>query len=243
MSHYLGIVTAYAAAAVLVWLAALLHPESIPAAREYNPGKRVMQLGLFLLAVVGAAVLQLLEGRRWLLPNEDPLTAPLNQLIIFLPLVIYLVAQRRPAAALVPVRGLLRSVAGGTALALISLAAYLSARGNWDQLPELAAGIFSADKADRFTQMLLLDLGLGTLIALLIGGWSRKVALVTLAGLVLLIHIGAASMAGFGPEGAGGVLLGSAVAFGLLSAIVHTRNIAWFWPVHAMLGMLLIVGS
>lgn len=243
MSHYLGIVTAYAAAAVLVWLAALLHPHSIPAAREYEPRQRIMQLGLFLLAVVGTAVLQMLEGRGWLLPDGAQLTAALNQLIIFLPLVIYLIAQRSPAAALVPVGGLLRSLAGGVALALAALAAYLSARGTWDGLPDLAAEMFSADQGDRFVQVFMLDLGLGTLLALLSGGWSRKIALIVLAGLVLLIHVGSASMLGLGLEGFGGVLLGSAVAFGLLSAIVYTRNIAWFWPVHAMLGVLLVVGA
>ncbi|MEL1249555.1 hypothetical protein [Aurantiacibacter gilvus] len=241
MSHYLGIVTAYAAAAVLVWLAALLHPESIPAAREYSPKHRVMQLGLFVLAMIGAAVLQLLENQGLLLPDSDPLDAALNQLLIFMPLVIYLIAQRSPAAAMMPVNGLLRSLAGGVALALIALAAYLSGRGAWEDLPDLAARMLSVDRADRFAQLFFLDLALGTLLALLSGGWSRKLALIVLGAIVLLVHIGVARLAGIGFEAIGGVLLGSAVAFGLLSAVIYTRNIVWFWPVHAMLGVLLLL--
>ena len=239
MSHYLGIVTAYAAAAVLVWLAALLHPESIPAAREYSPKHRITQLCLFLLALAGVAVLRVLEGHGWLLPDSDPLTAALNQLLIFMPLLIYLIAQRRPAAAMVPVQGLLRSLAGGTALALVTLAAYLSARGNWEDLPELAVTLFSAEQAGRLMQVFMMDLTLGTLLALLSGGWSRKVALIVLAALVIVVQVGA----GFRFEGIGGVLLGSVVTYGLVSAIVYTRNIAWFLPVHALLGVLLLLGD
>lgn len=243
MTHYLGIITAYAAVAVLVWLAVLLHPESIPATRDYLPRNRILQLGLFVLATVSVAVLQGLVSHGWLLPKENPLAAALNQLLIFLPLLIYLIAQRTPAAALVPVHGLLRSLAGGIALSLVALAAYISARDIWAGMPELAASVFSPNQADRFVQLLMLDLGLGTLLALLSGGWSRKVAIGGLAVLVLLGHIGAAYSAGLGVGAAGGVLLGSLVAFGLLSAIVYTRNAVWFMPVHAVLGVLLVVGG
>lgn len=243
MSHYLAIITAYAAVAVLVWLAALLHPESIPAAREYALNNRILQLGLFLLAVAATAALQVVENRGWLLPDDDPTTAALNQLVIFFPLVIYLIAQRTPAAALVPLQGLLRSLAGGVALSLVALAAYIAARGTMEFAPELVGRVFAADQIDRFAQIMLLDLGLATVLALVIGGWSRKVAFFVLCAMVILTHVVAGYHAGQGLDAAGAVLLGSAVGIGLLSAIIHTRNAAWFLPVHAMLGVLLFVGD
>lgn len=243
MSHYLGIVTAYAAAGVLVWLAALLYPQSIPAAREHLPKQRTLQLGLFLVAMAGTAVLYWVEGRGLLLPTEDPLSAALNQLLIFLPLLIYLIAQRTPAAAFVPINGLVLSLAGGVALALVALAAYFAARGNWESLPYTTSRLFAADQADRYVQVLLFDLMLGALMALLSQGWSRKVALTVLGIIIFAAHVAAAMHTGYGVEAIGAVLLGTAVAFGVLSAIVYTRNVAWFLPFHGLVGVLLFVGD
>lgn len=243
MSLYLGLVTAYGAAAVLIWMVALLRPEAIPAARDHMPQNKILQLCLFLLAIAGAAVLQVMESRGWLLPTDDVLATALNQLLIFLPMLIYLVAQRSPAAAMVPSNGLLKSLAVGVLLTLTALAAYLSARDALGTLPDLVGRILSVSQVERFMRVLMLDLTVATLMALLAGKWSRRTALVTLALLVLAAHVGAAYHAGFGIDAVWGVLLGSAAGFGLMAAIVYTRNIVWFLPLHGVLGVLLFVGD
>lgn len=243
MTHFLGIVTAWSAVAVLAWLAALLHPRLIPPAPDYVPARRWWQAGWMVAVGAAVALLQHLATRGWLLPDRIAFAGVANQLLIFLPVLIYLLSQRRLAAALIPKGGVLASLAFGATLALAALAAYLLAHDALGQLPDLATGMFTSAQLGRMTQFLLIDLSLASLLALLAGGWPQRTVMIVLALLVMAVIVLAALVMDDPLSELAGLLLVAAVSMALVTAVVHTRNVVWLMPPHLMIGLLLAVGD
>ncbi len=240
MTQYLGIITAYGAAAILAWLAALLYPRLIPAAAPYPVDRRWQQLGLFALSVMLSFGLGRWQRQGLLLPADNSLFAIVNQLIVLAPVLVYVVSRRNRAAVLLPQKHVPRSLAIGIGMALLALAAYFSTTNSWSHLPAMASSFRIGSDAEIMVRTLLQSVAVAAFLALLAGGWSKRVALGLAALLIMAIHISPLLANGFSSEWLMAVLIHLAVGLGVFSAILATRNIVWFWPVFAALSLLQI---
>lgn len=238
--QHLGIITAYGAAAILAWLAALLYPRLIPTAAPYHPRKRWLQAGLFTLAVLLSFAICAWQKSNLALSDGSLLLASFSLLATFGPILIYIASRRDRAAVLIPQRHVLRSLLIGIALGLLALAAYFSTTSSWGDLPAMAGALSLASDGKIIVRTLLQSLALAAFLALLGGGWSQRIALALAAICIFAIHVSPLLSNGFSAEWLVALLVHLAVGLGIFSAILATRNIVWFWPVFAMLSMLQI---
>ena len=240
MTQYLGIITAYGAAAILAWLAALLYPRLIPAAADYRIDNRWQQAGLFALATLVSFGIGSWQRQGLLLPDGNPLFGILSQLLILSPILAYIASRRSRAAALVPQRNVLRSLAIGIVLALLALGAYFSTTSGWGDVPAMVDSLAFGADAEILVRTLLQSFAVAAFLALLAAGWSKRVALGLAALFILAIHVPPLLSNGFSAEWLVAILVHLAIGLGIFSAILATRNIVWFWPVFAMLSLLQI---
>lgn len=239
MTQYLGIITAYGAVGLLAWLLALLYPRLIPATAEYRTSSRWRQMALFAAATAIAVVLASLVESDLFLAQNDPLLAAANQCVIFAPLLGYFVIYRSRTLVMIPGGNTIRSLAVGVGIAVCALAAYYSAADQWGSLPRLGNALFSLAAVEIAVRALFRCLFIAAFLSLVSSGWSKGVALGLAGFAVALTQIPGLLEDGF--SAAWFALLAAHVALvaGLLSAILATRNIVWFWPVFTVLNLLL----
>lgn len=238
MTHYLGIISAYAAVAILAWLTALLYPRLLPAAPVRVVRKRWR--GAAELAAVFALIFALsrLASDGSLLAGEDPLAASANLVIVFAPILVWLALKQERAAVLVPAKGLGRSLLIGTVFSLCGIAAYFSTRSGAVDLSLPGAPDLATDAAVLVLRSALRSLVLAAFLAFVADAWSARVA-VAIAGLgMAATQVPSLLQDGFTAEWLVIMLAHVALVTGALSAILATRNIVWFWPVLALLGLL-----
>ncbi|WP_338241030.1 hypothetical protein [Aurantiacibacter hainanensis] len=238
MTHYLGIITAYGAVAILAWLLALLYPRLIPAAGEYAVDARWRKAGLFLLALAVAIGLSRLRAQGWLLADGNVWLSAVNQLLVIVPFLVFILYMRSRAAALIPDRHILRSLAVGAMLAIPALLAFYSSVDGWQTIPALLDALTLGDTAAIALRSLLRCLVVGAFLALVAGGWSGRTALALAAIAIAATQIPSLLDGGFSAEWLVVLIAHVALVVGLLSAILVTRNIVWFWPVLVALNLL-----
>lgn len=239
MTQLLGPMTAYGAIAIMAWVAVLLYPRLIPSAAVARLDRRWRWARGFALALAASIGLNWLHGRG-LLPADDSIPGALtNRLLIYAPLLAFIFARRSLAAALLPKRGLLRSLGIGAALGLAALAAWLWVAGSPGGFGAFATGLAQPATAVLVLRTLLFDLALGAALALLADGWSQRVALLVTTVAVLGTHLALSLAGGLDGGEVAGSLAAGAVALGLFSAILASRNAAWFFPVHLLLSLAL----
>ena len=123
MSDYLGIITAYSAAALLAWLAVLLYPRLLPAP-EWQPIRHRWRTAAFLaLAAAATASLIYLRNAGNGIAGMDPVSAALGDLLLFVPAGAYIIYVRSRAALLIPQKNIARSLFIGICLSLAAIAA------------------------------------------------------------------------------------------------------------------------
>ncbi|RIV87824.1 hypothetical protein [Aurantiacibacter zhengii] len=238
MTLYLGIITAYGAVAVLAWLAALLYPRLIPATAPTFVDHRWKTAGLFALATAGMATLSFMAGRGFLVTGDSAAVAVLNQIVIFAPVIAYALYCRTPALVLVPRKNTARSLAIGLGIAILGLTAFYSSIGRWDDLPLLGSTVLSGEAISIAARSLLRCLFVGAFLALVAEGWSKRTALLLPGLAIALLQLPALFEDGFSAGWLGLLVAHVVLVAGLLSAILATRNIVWFWPVLAVLNMM-----
>ncbi|WAT19023.1 hypothetical protein OZN62_05510 [Aurantiacibacter sp. MUD11] len=237
MTHYLAIITAYSAVAVLAWLAALLQPAFIPPAAARALDRRWLAAGQFALAILAVVALRMLHDRGWLLPETGVLSATFNQVLQYLPIIAYLAVQRSLAAAFVPAKGALPSLATGVVLAVVAALAYFSVRNDWGELPHAVDALFTTETVAPALALGLQDLTIAALLALIADGWSRRTALVAAIAVFAVIHLPIMFADGVDMGGILAALANTAVVAGTVSAVLVTRNVLWFLPPHLVLAL------
>lgn len=235
--HYVGIITAYAAVAVLAWLAALLQPTLLPSADARSLDRRWWAVGQFAIALLGITALNMLDNRGWLLPERGPWLAVVTEMLIFLPILAYIAAQRSCAAALVPARGVPQSLVTGIALALIALLTYLLALNSVGRIPQAVGGLFSMDNLAPAVGLVMQDIAIAALLALIADGWSRRVSLICALAVFAAIHVPFMFAGGVQAGEVVAALTNAAVVAGIVSSILVTRNLLWFLPAHIVLAL------
>lgn len=238
MTQYLGIITAYGAIAVLAWLAVLLYPRLIPAAGEYHVDNRWREAVLFAAAVAISFALSFLRSGDLLLPGGNPLVIAANQLLVLVPVLIFIVTRKNRAALLIPQKHVLRSLAVGLGLAILALLAYFSSTNSWDELPLYLETLATGEALRIVLVNTLRCLTVAAFLALVANGWSIRVALGLAALAIAATQIPSLLESGIDAEWLGVLITHVLLVLGLLSAIHATRNIVWFWPVLILLNLL-----
>ncbi|MGB3797734.1 MAG: hypothetical protein WA957_15700 [Alteraurantiacibacter sp.] len=238
MTHYLGIITAYGAVAVMAWLAAMLYPRLIPASAAMDYKSRWRQAGFFLVAVAASFAIAGMN-RRGLLLSAGSLAAGLAmQLIASLPLLAFIAIQRNRSAILVPQKSNLRSLAIGVGVAVLAVAAYFLSTGRWEGLPLLAQTASSGEAITIALRTVLRCVLVAAFLALVADGWSIRAALGIASLAIAATQVPSLLADGFTIGWLGMLVMHVALVTGLLSAIYVTRNIVWFWPVFFALNLL-----
>lgn len=238
IDHHVALFAGYGAVIVgrLALHRAIGKPEPAPRAEFERPWREVGYA--FIAAVLVIGVGQLWQnGVR--LPETNPVFSALNQLFIFLPIVLLLVVRRQhPATAWFPLSRVHWRLALGGALAAIALQAFDLAAPESLGLGSRLQHTFRFENLDELTQVGLEDLSIGVLLVRL-GAALRREWVV--AGLVAALfasgHI-PAMVHGEAALGDFALLLGDvALGLGVCRTVQVTRDLWWFWPVHFALDM------
>lgn len=239
MTQTLGIITAFGAVAVLAWLAVLLYPRLIPSAAPLAGENRVRPAILFIVAAALAFGIAMTVGAGGPLAGDDPISLTLAQVAIYTPFIALAGFLRTRAALLVPQRNTLRSVAIGIGITVLALAAYYSSTDGWKHVPLLGDALLSGNAAAIALRSTLRCLVVGMFLAVFSAAWSMRAVLLIGAVAIALTQVPSLLAEGFSAAWLGVLIAHVALVTGLLSAILATRNIVWFWPVLAGLNLLL----
>ena len=235
MTDYLGIIAAYGAVAIIAWLLALLYPRLLPASGAHAVDRRWFQAGYFLLAFAAMIGLSWLRARGWLLPDANVLSIALNHILVATPVLAYVATKRNRAAVLIPDRHVLRSLAVGCLLAVPASLAFFSTADAWHRIPSMVEALAFADLAEIVVRTLLRCLVVGALLALVAAGWSGRTAVVLAGIAIAATQVPSLLEGGLSAEWMAVLVAHVALVCGLVSALVVTRNIVWFWPVFLVL--------
>lgn len=236
--HYLGLLAGYAAAGVLILVMQRLLPPSVLSLPAPQVSRPWLDLALLLLAVAAALGIGQAYSADLLFDHGNPILESLNQLAIFSPILIVLML--RPggiSSAFLPLRGAL-GLPVGIVVAGVSLLAYAAARGFPEEYAALAQSVVAPKNAKLLVQVALEDIAIAALLTRLVVITGRPAAIVVVAVLFAAAHvpamlakdvIGAEEWIGLAGDTVIGVLI--------LSAILMTRSIWWFVPVHFAMDM------
>ena len=242
MGHYIGLIAGYGVAMIIFWalwggVKPLRRALPAPVLKLERPW---LELSLVLLAAIGViAVGQLYIADR-LLPDRGELLQSLNQLLIFAPLLILLFWRGNiQAGAFLPWRGAAPGLALGFLLAGAGVAAYVVARGlGGVELNAVFATFARPDNISYIVQIFLQDLAIAAVLARLmaLSGW--RLSLVLIAILFQLAHIPPFLAGGATLTDLGALFLDTGIGLLVFGAIIASRSIWWFWPLHTAMDLL-----
>jgi hypothetical protein len=125
----------------------------------------------------------------------------------------------------------------GLVLAGIALLAYFYARGAPNELPGFLAFLPSPRHLPHLMQVLLQDIGIAAFLARLSAGLGRVGATALVAILFQASHAPAKLAQGATLQSLSSLAIDTMLALIVLSAVIVTRSIWWFVPVHLALDM------
>src|SRR5262249_34093369 len=126
----------------------------------------------------------------------------------------------------------------GTAIAGVSLCAYAIARGIPAQIPDLAASLLAAKHGPDFVQVILEDIAIAAFLSRLSIVGGRWAAIGIVAALFAAAHIPAMmAKQTLGMSDWAGLVGDTTIGVLILGAVLSTRSIWWFMPVHFVMDM------
>lgn len=240
--HGFGLCVGYATA-VCGWLAAWALMPALWPPREPVPFRRPwLEVLWVLIALGGVLLIGQLYVRGVRLPATGilgPLAEALNQAFIFLPLPLLLLFRRQGLSTAwitttrVPIR-----LAVGFAIALLTLTAYLAARGQLGNWATAVTQVYAPKRIGIAAQVFFEDLAIAmAMVRLSAAMKNRAAAAVVAAALFAAGHIPALWAGGVAP----GAMLSLVRDFGLavvvLSVAQRSADIWWLWCVHFTMDM------
>lgn len=196
------------------------------------------EFGLALLAGVAVLGIGQLYVRGLLLrPEGSFLVASANQLLIFSSVLLLPILRRQGPETLYAAWPRLPLRAGvGILLALVALGVFALASQGTPSFSMLLEGVCRVDRVPILVQVLLEDLTIGLLLCRLAAALRKRfVAAAVVAGLFVVGHIPAMVTTGASASELALLLLDFVLAFGVVFALVRTRDIVWFFPIHFVL--------
>lgn len=240
MEHYGGIVAGYGAATTVFWAVHLWTRGQWTTGGAFAPKRPVLEVVLAVLAVIAVIGVGQLYVRGWLLPDEGEALQSLNQLLIFAPILLLALVRSQPARALFLPGGAAApvSLAVGFGLACLAILAYAAVRGLTGELGAISAHIAQPSHISYAVQVLLEDLAIAVLLARLRAATGTGWTIVIVAVLFQLAHIPAFLANGATIETLSSLFLDTAIGLAVFGAVLKSRNILWFWPIHAVLDLM-----
>lgn len=240
MEHYGGILGGYAVAVGLFWGVLLATGGRGLTTPAFQPSRPGIEVALGVLAIFFVIAIGQIYIRGWLFEDRGEVLRSLNQLLIFAPVLTLAVIRGNGREALFIPKGvgLPVSLALGCALALCAVIAYAGVRGLAGEWREIAAHLTRASNTSLAVQVLLEDLAIAFLLARLravMGVWW-SIALV--AALFQIAHIPAFLANGATLETLSSLLFDTAIGLAVFGALLRSRNVLWFWPIHVVLDLM-----
>lgn len=237
--HHIGLVAGYGVSAgVLVFLTSQKNP-LWTAEERYEYKRPWLEFALASLAVIGV----LLVGRAWsagLLLNETTqLAVMLNQIVIFSPMgALLLIRRQPPETAWVPVDRIHLRLGIGVLLAAGALGVYALVTRGVGGAGTAITDTLEPGRLHHGVQVLLEDVSIAILLSRFVAAVRNTwIAVAVVSTLFALSHVPV--MLSGGATTADLLMLGADVGIGviILSALVRTRDVWWFWPVHTVLDL------
>ncbi|MEE2566429.1 hypothetical protein [Hyphobacterium marinum] len=238
MDAYWGYAAGYGLALAAAWVLIVARPALLagPDLPEFR--RPWVELAIFILGIVGVLAVGQAYVRGWLLPEPGFLAGFANQVLIFLPVLLIIALRPFPLRTgfLAPNR-MLSGLVIGIVLAGIALAAHAAARGWLGEFDAVLATVFHLGRAHHFAQVLMEDVAIVALVTRIIGVSGPRTAITLAGALFAAAHIPALLAGGADLAGLITLVLDAGLAVAALGAILATRNIWWFFPVHAVMDM------
>jgi len=235
VNHHGSLAAAYATAIGLFLLGRLLVPGRRSLADHPSFAKPWMEFGLAILAAAATIGIGQLYLRGLLLsPESRVIVASTNQLLIFAPIVLLPALRRQgPETLYAPLRGFPLRLACGVALALVALAVFSATRAGAPPLGVLLRETASPVRIPVAVQVLLEDLTIGLLLCRLAAALRRPLAAAAAVALLFVAgHVPSMIATGASSADIARLSLDFGLALGALAAVVSSRDVVWFFPVH-----------
>jgi hypothetical protein len=172
------------------------------------------------------------------LPGDSELFRSANQVLIFLPALAVLVLQGSFwRKNFLPLEGAAGSLILGLGLALAAFTVFVAARHGIGAWPEMGRQIAGPASISIAVQVLLEDILLAALAARLLAATNWMVAIGAVAALFAAAHIPAMLAEGVALNELGSLVLNTGLGVVVIGAIIVSRNVWWFWPLHAVMDL------
>lgn len=246
-SHYAGLYGAYAAAVVGWWIVSRTvarvgwAPSTWMGSTVYEFPRPWRELLFALLGVVGVLLVGQLWSQGWMLPASGavaPLIEALNQILIFLPIVLVPIVRRQGSrTALLPKDHIVVRLLVGLVLAFLALSVYSLVRSGSHGALGMVARILHFENLDEVVQVLMEDIAIGIVAYRLAARVGSKWTVVAVAALFALGHVPALVSGGASLAQLGGLVFDFGLGLMLAGTILRSGDILWFWPIHAAMDL------
>jgi hypothetical protein len=235
---YLGLLAGYVAAAGVFWVLFFAAPGFVRAHEAVEIRRPWVELGALALSVAGVIGVGQLYQRGMLLPEQGELFQSLNQVLIFAPALLAL-AVMRPVWAknYLPLERAVGGLGLGVVLSLLALTAFVAVSRGIAEWPAAAGQVFRVSSISIAVQVLLEDILIAALAARLVAATNVWIAIGATAALFAAAHIPAMLAEGAGLSDLSTLVLDTGLGVMLIGAIIASRNVWWFFPVHAVMDL------
>jgi len=120
---------------------------------------------------------------------------------------------------------------------LIAFMAFIAATRGIAAWPEMGLQIANFGNISIAVQVLLEDILIAALAARLVAATKVWIAIVVAAALFAAAHIPAMLAEGAGLSQLSTLLLDTGLGVLVIGAIITSRNVWWFWPIHAVMDL------
>lgn len=234
---YLGLLAGYVAAAGIFWVLFLAAP-GIMQAQPVQIQRPWLELVLLAVGIAGVIGVGQLYVAKMLLPEEGELFQSLNQILIFAPALVVLVFLRPFwAKNFLPPDRAASGLGLGLVLALLAFTAFIAASRGIGAWPGAAGQVLSFGNISIVVQVVLEDILIAALAARLAAATNAWVAIGVTAALFAAAHVPAMLAEGASLTELWTLLLDTGLGVLVIGAIIMSRNVWWFIPVHSVMDL------
>lgn len=236
---YLGLLAGYGAAVAVFWLLFLTLKPGFLRNEAPTIGRPWLKLGVLAIGIAGVVGVGQLYVRHMLLPETGELFQSANQILIFLPALIVLLLQGQVWRGNYLPLGL-NAVGGlglGIVLAAVAFTAFVAVTRGVGAWTAMAGQVLSFGNISIAVQVLLEDIMIAALAARLVAATNVWVAVVVAAALFAAAHIPAMLAEGATISQLSTLLLDTGLGVMVIGAIIRSRSVWWFFPIHAVMDL------
>lgn len=200
------------------------------------------EVGWVLLAAVGTIGIGQLYLRGWLLPTPagwKPLLDAINQLLIFLPLLLVVPLRKQTlATAWLPTQQIAIRIGIGLVLAVSAIVVYTAVRAESHDTWTVIQQVYHVQNLPHLVQVLAEDIAIALLFVRLRAAIGLRWTIGLVAALFAAGHIPAMLANGATFTELQSLLLDTLLGCGVLAVLYRSADMWWFWCVHFAMDMM-----